>query len=258
MPLLEVERSEGVVRLTLNRPEKKNAITSEMWDGLHEIFTEVAATREDRVLVITGAGDAFCSGVDFGASGMPRDLGGQLHYMRRVARGALALHQLKIPTVAAVNGAAVGAGCNLALGCDLVVAAAGARFSEIFSQRALSPDFGGTWLLPRLVGMHRACELAFLAEMVDAEDALGMGLVNRVVPAESLLAETDRIASRLAGFAPIALANTKQLLRQSWSSSMAESLESECHAQVLNNGTQDAAEAVRAFRDRRAPVFTGE
>lgn len=258
MSTLVVERTDGIVRVTLNRPEKKNAITSEMWDGLYEAFTEIAANRDDRVLVVTGAGDAFCSGVDFGASGMPRDLGGQLAYMRRVARGALALHELRIPTIAAVNGAAVGAGCNLALGCDLVVAVSSARFSEIFSQRALSPDFGGTWLLPRLVGMRRANELALLAEMVSAEEALGIGLVNRVVAAGDLDVEVDRMATRLAGFAPIPLAHTKDLLRQSWSSSMAEALENECRAQVLNNSTKDAAEAVRAFRDRRPPVFTGE
>jgi enoyl-CoA hydratase/carnithine racemase len=258
MPMVLVERSDGVVRVTLNRPEKKNAITSEMWDDLAATFRQIAVCRTDRVLVLTGAGDAFCSGVDFAASGMPRELGGQLEYMRRVGQAALALHEIPKPAIAAVNGAAIGAGCNLALGCDLIVASRTARFSEIFSQRALSPDFGGTWLLPRLVGLHKAKELALLGEVLSADDAREIGIVNRVVEPDDLEREVAAIASRLVGFAPIALANTKHMLNHALSSSMAEALELETRSQVINTNTRDAVEAVRAFRDRRAPVFTGE
>jgi 2-(1,2-epoxy-1,2-dihydrophenyl)acetyl-CoA isomerase len=255
---LLVERSDGVVTLTLNRPDKKNAITGEMWGGLREVFEDVAAHRDDRVLVVTGAGDAFCAGADLIDSGMPRTAGRRLEHMRGVGRSAAALRALSIPTVAKVNGVAAGAGLSLAIGCDLVIASDRARFSEIFVQRGLSIDYGGSWLLPRLVGIHKAKELALLAEVISAADAERVGIVNRVVPADELDAVVDGIVARLLQMAPVALSQTKHLLDQAFTATFAEAVEAEAAAQVVNLGTDDVKEAVRAFMEKRAPVFTGE
>jgi 2-(1,2-epoxy-1,2-dihydrophenyl)acetyl-CoA isomerase len=188
-----VARDAGVVTITLNRPERKNALTMDMWAELARVLDDISVSREDRVLVITGAGDAFCSGADLsGAAEEPTGHG--LWLMRQTARVALRLHELPQPTLAAVNGVAVGYGCNLALGCDLVLASDSARFSEIFLRRGLAIDGGGSWLLPRLVGLHKAKELAFFADIIGAEDAREVGIVNRVVPAAELAAVTHEWA----------------------------------------------------------------
>jgi len=163
---LLVDRRDGVVTLTLNRPDTMNAITGEMWGGLEDVFAEVARNFDDRVLVVTGAGRAFCAGADLIEQGMPRTSGRRLEHMRGVGRSAAALRGIGKPTVAKVNGVAAGAGLSLALGCDLVIASDAARFSAIFVQRGLSIDYGGSWLLPRLVGIHKAKELALLADMI--------------------------------------------------------------------------------------------
>ena len=170
MEAVLVERApNGVVTLTLNRPEKKNAMNAAMFNELLAVFREVNDATADRVLVITGAGDAFCSGADLGArGGDPRHPLQRLHW---VADIALALHRIPKPVIAKVNGVAAGAGLNLALGCDLIVASEQARFSEIFARRGLTVDFGGSWILPRLVGMHRAKELAFFADIISAKEA---------------------------------------------------------------------------------------
>ena len=178
--------------------------------------------------------------------------------MRIVGRAALRLHELAKPTIAAVNGVAAGAGCNLALGCDLVVASDRARFSEIFSKRGLVVDFGGSWLLPRLVGMHRAKELVLLADIIDAREAERIGLVNRVVAHDRLLDEVRELAVRLAHLPPLALALSKRLLDQAPSMSMAQAVESENAAQALIATSRDTAEAILAFLERREPNYTGE
>jgi enoyl-CoA hydratase/carnithine racemase len=245
----------GVVTLTLNRPEKKNAINRMMFDELLAVFREVDATPTDRVLVITGAGDAFCSGADLADRGS--DTRHTLTRLHWVADIALALHRIPKPTIAKVNGVAVGAGMNMALGCDLIVASETARFSEIFARRGLSIDFGGSWLLPRLVGMHRAKELALLADIISAKEAAEMGLVNRVVPAGELDAFVADWAGRLAAGPPLALAMTKRLLTNAFSTSLDEALEAEGMAQTVNSGTEDTAEAIRAFLEKREPKFKG-
>jgi 2-(1,2-epoxy-1,2-dihydrophenyl)acetyl-CoA isomerase len=260
MDALLVERSEGVVTCTLNRPTKKNALTGEMWDGLIGLFEEVATNPDDRVLVITGAGDGFCSGADLGDTGPAEaasGVGGALAGMRRVGKTALALHDLEKPTIAAVNGVAAGAGCNLALGCDLVIASDRARFSEIFARRGLTIDFGGSWVLPRLVGMHRAKELVLLADVIDATEADRIGLVNRVVAHDDLGSTVVEIASRLANMPPLALSASKRLLNQSFTVSMAEAIDAESAAQALMSTTNDTAEAILSFLERREPRFTG-
>ena len=256
MQTLRVDRSaNGVVTLTLNRPEKKNAMNRAMFDELLAVFREVDASETDRVLVITGAGDAFCSGADLGDRG--NDTRPQLLRLHWVADIALALHRIPKPVIAKVNGVAVGAGLNLALGCDLIVASEQARFSEIFARRGLTVDFGGTWLLPRLIGLHRAKELAFFADIISAKEAAEMGLVNRVVPGDQLDAFVNEWATRLAAGPPLALAMTKRLLTNSFSMTMDEALDAEGMAQTVNGGTEDAPEAIRAFLEKREPKFKG-
>lgn len=252
---LLVDRDDGVVTLTLNRPEKKNAANDTMWAELRSVFDEVAANDTDRVLVVTGAGGAFCSGADLASSSALAENG--MARMRRIGATALALHRLPKPTIAKVGGVAAGAGCNMALGCDLVVAAESARFSEIFAQRGLSLDFGGSWVLPRLVGMHKAKELAFFADVVSAAEAERIGVVNRVVPDAELDAFVDGWARRLASGPPLALSMTKTLLNNSLMVSMDQALEDEARAQNVNFGTKDFQEAIAAFLGKRAPNFEG-
>jgi enoyl-CoA hydratase/carnithine racemase len=254
MQTLLVERDGPVVTVVLNRPERKNAISTDMWRELLETFEDIERRPADRVMVVTGAGGAFCSGADLG-SFSPKE--GPLNWMRGVGAVAAALHRLTKPSIAKVSGVAAGAGCNLALGCDLIVASDDARFSEIFARRGLSIDFGGSWLLPRLVGMHKAKELALLADIISAEEAAKIGIVNRVVPAGDLDAFVADWAQRLAAGPPIALSLTKTMLNNSFSVSFAQAVEDEARAQAVNLGTADVAEAMEAFTQRREPRFQG-
>ena len=255
---ITVERTDGVVTITLRRPEKKNAADAAMWNELLDEFRAIAANPADRAVVLTGAGGNFCSGADLwqgDSGGGPRPH--QLSAMRHITDVCLALHRIPQPTVAKVRGIAVGAGLNLALSCDLIVASENARLSEIFAKRGLSLDFGGSWLLPRLVGMHRAKELALLAEIIDATRAAEMGLVNRVLPDDELDAFVDDWAARLAGGPPIALAMSKRLLNNSMHVTLEEALDDEGLSQTVNFGTKDTIEAIKAFMEKRDPVFEG-
>lgn len=252
-PLL-VTRSDHVVTLTLSRPERKNALDLALSQALIDEMRALADDDDVRVVVLTGAGDAFCSGADL--SGQDTDRHG-LARMRWVHGVARALHDLPQPTIARINGVAAGAGLNLALGCDLTVASTEARFSEIFARRGLSTDFGGAWLLPRLIGLHRAKELALLAEVVPAAEAERLGLVNRVVTPEELDGAVDDWASRLAAGPPIALTQTKRMLNRSVESSWEAMLEAEGTAQAVNFSTRDTVEAMTAFFEKRDPTFEG-
>jgi len=253
---LKVDRAGGVLTVTLNRPERKNAINGTMWDELLATFRDAAVDPEVRVVVLTGAGGAFCSGADLtpGARGVEKH---QLARMRDVADVCLALHHLPKPVIAKVGGVAAGAGCNMALGCDLIVASDDARFSEIFARRGLTIDFGGSWVLPRLVGLHKAKELALLADIISAAEAEKLGIVNRVVPAAELDAFVDDWAARLAAGPPLALSMTKKLLNEGAGMSLDQALEAEGMAQTVNFGTQDTAEAMLAFAEKRDPSFKG-
>ena len=259
METIEVTRADGgIVTVTLNRPEKKNAINDVMWGELLAALREIAGS-DDRVVILTGAGGAFCSGADLSGGGVD---GGaqsphQLAMMRRVGDVALTLHRLPQPTIAKVGGVAAGAGANMAFGCDLIVASDEARFTEIFARRGLTIDFGGSWLLPRLLGLHKAKELAFFADIISAKEAEAFGLVNRVVPAGELDAFVDDWAQKLATGPPIALAQTKRLLNNSMAVTMEEALDDEGAAQTVNFGTADTAEAMAAFLGKRDPHFTG-
>ncbi len=245
--------AEGIATVVLDNPRRKNAIGNEAWGQLAAVFRWVAQDPDVRVVVVTGAGDEFCSGADLGS-------GPDVHWlahMRHINDACLALDAVPQPTIARVDGVAAGAGLNLALGCDLVVASDRSRFSEIFTRRGLSIDFGGSWYLPRRVGLHKAKELALLAPIIDAAEARRLGLVNRVVPVDELDAAVQEWATQLAAGPPVALAQTKALLDRSSTSSLAESLEAEAAAQVVNFGTKDTAEAIAAFIQKREPRFTG-
>jgi 2-(1,2-epoxy-1,2-dihydrophenyl)acetyl-CoA isomerase len=256
---LIVEHKDGVATVTMNRPARKNAANSTMWRELLETFEEVAADRHVRVMVLTGAGDAFCSGADLsGAAGVAgRDGDPYLLQMRALGDVALRLHRLPKPTIAKVGGVAAGAGMSMALGCDLVVASDTARFSQIFSKRGLSVDFGASWLLPRFIGLHKAKELAFFADIISADQAAEFGLVNRVVPAGELDAFVDDWAARLATGPPLALSMTKAMLNNSFNLAMDQSLEEEARSQAVNFASADTAEAMAAFVEKRDPLFEG-
>lgn len=247
----------AIATVTLVNPRHKNAVTHAMWGELADAFTWIAAASEVRVMVLTGTGDDFCSGADLtgGLDGAAHDGAAMMRHTNAAGRALAAIGQ---PTIARVDGVAVGAGMNLALGCDLVVASDRARFSEIFARRGLSLDLGGSWLLPRRVGMHKAKELALLAPIVEAAEAERMGLVNRVVPSAELDAAVGEWAARLAAGPPIALAQSKALLDAAPHRSLDEALDAEAEAQCRNFGTADLAEALRAFMEKRTPHYRGE
>lgn len=251
---LESTRTDGVLTITLNRPDKKNAIDRATFGELLDAFTAADADPAARVVVVTGAGGNFSSGADL--SGDVTDQH-PLERMEVVNRSAAALHRIRVPVIAKVDGVAVGAGLNLALGCDLVIASDRARFSEIFAKRGLSVDYGGSWLLPRRIGLHRAKELCFLGDILGAQQAAEIGLVNRVVPADELDKTVDELAARLAAGPPVAIASTKRLLDESGSMGFEQALDREALAQAVNLMGADVAEAFLAFMQKRDPDFTG-
>lgn len=259
MTWLRVE-TKGLVRwLTIDRPERKNAIPSpDGWQVLADAL-ESFEQSTDRVLVITGAGGDFCAGADldperFATPGSVAD--GHLR-MKEVARAATALHRSTKPTIAAVDGVAVGAGMNLALGCDVVIASDRARFSEIFVRRGLSLDFGGTWLLPRIVGLQRAKDLALSGRIVQAEEALRLGIAMEVVPVASLESRASELARSYLSGAPIGQMFAKQGLNASFETSFADALAWEGQSQAIAFSTEDLAEGVAAFNEKREPEWRG-
>ncbi|MBF6170113.1 enoyl-CoA hydratase/isomerase family protein [Nocardia blacklockiae] len=251
--VLLCEDRDGVRTLTLNRPHRKNALDAELWAALADALRDTASDRSVRSVVLTGAGGAFCSGADISVP----DNNHPIYRMRALTDVALLLHELPQPTVAKVCGVAVGAGWNLALGCDLVAATPESTFAQIFTRRGLTLDLGGSWLLPRLVGLQQAKRLTLLAETVDAEQARELGLVTWVVAADEIDGFVTDLAARLAAGPPVALAQTKALLHAGANSTLREALTAEAGAQGLNFATADAPEAFAAFAERREPRFTG-
>jgi 2-(1,2-epoxy-1,2-dihydrophenyl)acetyl-CoA isomerase len=250
--------ADGVATLTLNRPEVRNALNMTMRRHLEVALAQLDEDRDVRVVVVRGAGEHFCAGGDVklmrdhpmtAAEGQSR--------VEAINRAILALARLRVPTIAMVDGAAAGAGCNLALACDLVVASDRARFGELFARIGLIPDAGGTFFLPRRVGLARAKELVFTADIIDAREAERIGLVNRVVPAAALEAETYALARRIADGPPRVLAAAKALLDRA----SGLDLQSALHWEALTQGEMIAAadhrEGLRAFFEKRPPRFTG-
>ncbi|MCD2111715.1 enoyl-CoA hydratase-related protein [Rhodococcus rhodochrous] len=250
---LLVDDHDGVRTLTVNRPHRKNAIDGPLWQALHDVLVDTADDPGVRVLVVTGAAGAFCSGADIANPVVAHPL----RKLRKLTDVALLLHELPVPTVAKVDGVAYGAGWNLALGCDLVVATPRSTFSQIFAKRGLSPDLGGTWLLPRLVGLQQAKRLALLAEAIDADEAHRLGLVTWIESEGGIDAFVDDLCARLSAGPPVALAQTKALLNEAVDRGLRDSLAGEARAQAVNFGTVDAPEAFRAFAEKREVRFTG-
>ena len=250
--LLSSDR-DGVRTLTLNRPERKNALNARLWVELADALRDLKRDRDVRAVLLTGAGGAFCSGADIagGDDVHPR------YKLDRLTDVALALHELAVPTIAKVTGVAVGAGWNLALGCDLVVATPESRFCQIFSKRGLSVDLGGSWLLPKLVGLQQAKRLVLLADMIDADEAHALGLVTWVKTTDEIDAFVDDLADRLASGPPFALAQSKALLNDGANVTLREALANEARAQPGNFATADSAEAYAAFAAKKDPEVTG-
>ncbi|MGH9234423.1 MAG: enoyl-CoA hydratase/isomerase family protein [Acidimicrobiales bacterium] len=264
---LTARESGGVLWLTLDRPEAANAVTPDQRDRLIELLADAGERVEVRAVVLTATGRHFCTGADLRNQRpgpdrpevAPDRVVGDVSRMiqRGAQRMVTAVLDCDKPVIAAVNGTAAGIGAHLALACDLVVAAEGARFIEVFVRRGLVPDGAGCWLLARLVGLHKAKELMLLGDEVPAEEALRLGLVNRVVPAAELAAAAGEWAARLAAGPTRALALTKGLLNRSLDSDRAGALRDEALAQELNMTTHDANEGVAAFVERRDPAFRG-
>ena len=259
--MLKIDDREPVRWLTIDRPDRMNAIPPDGWDQLRAAF-DAFTESEQRVLVIRGAGDNFCAGADLSeGTTEPGDPGGSVldrfNGMGAVGRSALALHRTPKPTIAAVDGVAVGAGLNLALLCDLVVVSERVRLAEIFVKRGLTVDYGGSWILPRLVGAQRAKELALTGRMLGADEAVALGLALEVVPSDRLEARADELAHVLAAQSPLGQMFAKQNLNASFGRSLAESLALEAQAQTVCLSSKDAAEGVVAFRERREPDFMG-
>ncbi len=258
----------GVAWITLDRPEVKNAISPDQRNRVITLLGEASADVGVRAVVLGATGSAFCTGADLRADrgapparadGAPERVVGDVARLLRegAQRLVAAILDCEKPVIAAVNGTAAGIGAHLAFACDLVVAAEGARFIEVFVRRGLVPDGGGAYLLPRLVGVHRAKELLLLGDDLPAADALRLGLVNRVVPAPELEAAVGELAARLAAGPTRALGLTKWLVNRSLESDRAGAFADEALAQELNMGTADANEGVRSFLERREPAYRG-
>ncbi|HEV2285519.1 MAG TPA: 2-(1,2-epoxy-1,2-dihydrophenyl)acetyl-CoA isomerase PaaG [Steroidobacteraceae bacterium] len=249
----------GVARLTLNRPERLNSFNTAMHAEVRSVLASLPGSAA-RVLVITGAGRGFCAGQDLNdravaPGGQAADLGASIeqHYKPLV----LALRTLPLPVIAAVNGVAAGAGANIALACDLVVAARSASFVQAFARLGLVPDSGGTWFLPRLVGTARALGLALLGEKLPAEQAAQWGLIWRCVEDAELAGTVETLARGFAEAPTLGLARTKQAIYESWGRSLAAQLDVERDFQAELGRTADYAEGVAAFGAKRTPRFIG-
>ena len=255
-----ISENEGILTITLNRPEKLNSFIGHMRRDLAEALEHAGSDRSVRVVIITGAGRAFCAGGDvaYMAELMQRKDAEEFSRILGAGRRViLAIRQMTKPVIASVNGPASGAGCNLALACDLRIASNTATFSESFAKVGLHPDWGGTYFLPRLVAPNKACEMFFLGESIDAEEAARLGIVNQVVAPEELEATTLQLAERLRAAPPIALAAAKHAVYMSQASELEEMLRYETEAQLRCFESDDGHEGVRAFLERREPKFTG-
>jgi 2-(1,2-epoxy-1,2-dihydrophenyl)acetyl-CoA isomerase len=253
-----VETHETYRQITLNRPDRLNALNTEMHGALMAALAEAEADPECRAILLTGAGRGFCAGQDLGDVAVkddgPPDLKAVLERYNALVRK---LRGLAMPVVCAVNGVAAGAGANLALACDIVLAARSANFIQAFSRIGLIPDCGGTWFLPRLVGAARARALAILAEPLPAERAAEWGLIWRAIDDDKLLGDAHALAGRLASQATIGIALTKHALDAAETNTLDAQLDLERDLQDEAGRTPDYAEGVRAFTEKRAPNFTG-
>ena len=260
-PHILVLRDGPVGRLVLNRPDRLNAFFGSMRDEIADGLEALAADDAIRVVVVTGRGRAFCAGADVGY--MARLLEAKnydeanalVEAGRRVVEAVTSMPK---PVIAALNGPAAGGGANLALCCDLRLASDRASIGQTFNRIGLHPDWGGTWIVPRLVGAAKAAELFLFAEMISAEEACAMGLLNRVVPHDELERVTEEWAERLVAKPALPMALAKQALRRTWTSSLGDMLAFEAEAQERCFRSADASEGIRAFTEKRSPRFGRE
>jgi 2-(1,2-epoxy-1,2-dihydrophenyl)acetyl-CoA isomerase len=257
---ITVSEDNGIVTITLNRPEKLNAFVGHMRRDLAEALEEAGSDPDVRVIIVTGAGRAFCAGgdVNFMAELIERNNSEEFARLLGAARRViLAIRHMTKPVIASINGPASGAGFNLALACDLRIASADATFSQSFVKIGFHPDWGGTYFLPRMVPSNVACELFFLGEPIDAQAALQLNLVNRVVPADQLENETRALAERLRDSPAISIGAAKQAVYASEQDTLDRMLQYEVDAQMRCFASEDGREGVRAFLEKRPPNFTG-
>jgi 2-(1,2-epoxy-1,2-dihydrophenyl)acetyl-CoA isomerase len=255
-----VTEDSGIVTITLNRPERLNAFIGHMRRDLGEALEEAGSDPDVRVIVLTGAGRGFCAGgdVNFMAELVERNESEEFARLLGAARRViLAIRHMTKPVIASINGPASGAGFNLALACDLRIASSDATFSQSFVKIGFHPDWGGTYFLPRMVPSNIACELFFLGEPITAQQALDLHLVNRVVPADQLEAETRALAERLRDGAAVSISAAKQAVYASEQDSLDRMLQYEVDAQMRCFESEDGREGVRAFLEKRPPNFTG-
>lgn len=262
--ILLSEFSDGVLTLTLNQPELRNPISgSEAIDALCAAIEAADRDINCRVVIITGAGSAFSSGGDLttmkpgGGLNDPSPTKTRRNYRNGIQRLPLLFESIEVPVIAAVNGPAIGAACDLTCMCDIRIASEKAKFAESFVKLGLVAGDGGAWLLPRVVGWSKASEMAFTGRMIDANEALACGLVSRVVAPEALMDEARALAKQIAANPPHAVRMTKRLIRESRLASLSSILEASAAAQALCHTTADHKEAVDAFFEKRDPQFTG-
>jgi enoyl-CoA hydratase/carnithine racemase len=256
-PFLIITDSDVIRTVTMTNPGRRNAVPEASWSELTDAFNDFERSGQ-RVLVLRGSNGDFCAGSDMNKSStrLP-SAADTAATMRVISRAVTALHRLTKPTIAAVDGVAVGAGFNMAIGCDIVIATDRARFAEIFVKRGLTLDFGGTWLLPRLIGLARARELALTGRIIGAAEALDIGLVSSVVAVEDLDAAVTATATQLAAGAPLAQAMIKRALGRSSEMSFEQALAFEEHAQAILLASDDLQEGAAAFIEKREPKFKG-
>ena len=253
-------QEEHIVTLTLNKPEVRNAISdSDMINTLLDAFARINSDSSARVVILTGTGKAFSSGGNLKTLGdvinrSPVEL--RHWYLTGIHRIPLALYNLEVPVIAAVNGPAFGAGCDLACMCDIRIAAQSASFAENFVKLGIISGDGGAWFLPRVVGVSKACEMAFTGDPIDANEALACGLVSKVVPNDKLMDEARALARRIAVNPTHAVRMTKRLLRESQHARLEALLEMSAAMQALAHHTADHKEALAAFLEKRPPNFT--
>ena len=259
------ERDGAILTITLNQPDRRNPVSDqEMVDALCAAFQAADADLSVRCVILTGAGTAFSSGGDLKAMkagiGLRVSLPAQTrrNYKTGIQKLPLMFEALEVPVIAAVNGPAIGAGCDLACMCDIRIAGQSAKFAESFVKVGIVPGDGGAWLLPRAIGFSRATELALTGDMLSADEALACGLVSRVVPDAELMNAARAVADKIAANPPHAVRMTKRLLRQAHTASLANILDMSAAMQAVAHATKDNDEAIDAFIERRSPNFTGE
>lgn len=261
VPVLLETRHGSIAFLVMNRPDKLNALSGALSTALNEALTSIAEDTSVRVVVLTGAGRAFCSGGDLGAIGRGRERGETAELEPILRAGMQAVLKMRLmpqPVIAAVNGPAAGAGMNIALAADIRIAADGASFGQTFSRVGLFPDYGGTFFLPQLVGPAVAAELFYTGDMIDAQRALQLGIVNRVVPAAQLEADVRALAQKIAQGPPVAIRAVKNVLFGNSKAELVKALDHEVQEQMKCFHSRDASEGIRAFFEKRPPIFQGK